>query len=181
MSMWFFRFFRKKRECTESIEQNGEKIGRIKFKVMIEPHLDKDFFKNALKLIPNIFEFEIVEWDESKLFQYNSGGWKNFWMPKEDKYVVVFDGIKWGTKYGGGTIYERCGIAYYGEELLPTALRIWHELSHTQKLPADDMMNDSGFDKWLPENMKQCFRKAGEHDLHWQILFYTYLTEKLVR
>ncbi|WP_456478118.1 hypothetical protein [Geoglobus ahangari] len=162
--------------------QAPRELDRREITVYIDPAVDENLIRSALRLVPSYWKFSLAEWDESQLTSLG-GEWEGFLLPAQDNTVVVFDGKSRGVRYGGGTVGRRVGVAVFGwESELILALRIWHELLHTEKLDADGMMSSMGFRDWLPEEVRAAFEeKAGEHDWFWQIGYYTYLTETLVR
>ncbi|MBE8539417.1 hypothetical protein [Geoglobus acetivorans] len=173
---WLFGWRARKR-----IDPPKKELDRRDITVYIDPAVDESLVRSALKLIPGYWKFSVAEWDESQLTSLG-GEWAGFLLPTQDNTVVVFDGKSRGVRYAGGTVGKRVGVAVFGRESeLIIALRIWHELLHTEKLDADGMMTNRGFRDWLPGEVRAAFEeKARPHDWFWQIGYYTYLTETLV-
>lgn len=170
------------RDNDNKIDNNNDNIIGKEIKVYIEPALDYNFVISALKLIPNFWKFSVREWDPDKVKEL-SGSWDNFLIPLEDDAIVIFAANQ--VNYGGGAHGDGegpeddgAGIAIFqGDTEFSLGLRIWHELLHTEGLPADSMMYNTGFLKWLPRNWEIMFRDTTEHDIYWQLVYYTFLME----
>ena len=161
----------------------------VKFKVFVEPELPNEMIRKALELIPNFFEFEFKDWSEADYFTYTEGSWKNFIIPKNDYTIIFFDGESRKVNYAGGTIDKRVGIAVFKQDSIEHIyLRTYHELLHTLKLPADDMLKNKEFQKYLPKHLRFIFKlmkifkkKHLEHSARWQTLYYNFLLIKYIK
>jgi hypothetical protein len=160
---------------------NDNEIGK-RIKVYIEPTLDRDKILRALKLVPSYWRFSIEEWNESKFEELRFEGWENFPFPKQSNEMTIIDGAVRKVKKAGGCWDSRVGVAVFGwENTLILGLRIWHELLHTEKLLADDMMRNPDFIYWLPKLWKAQYREyARDHDSLWELVYYWYLMRKLI-
>lgn len=187
---FFLQLFGVKDEGFDNTNDNwiDEGLGKP-IRVMIEPDLNQGLVKNALKLIPNYFSFRVVKWDLHKIYELPFEGWNNFLMPTEDDSLVIFDGEVRGVQYGGGAYgdgagpkKDRCGVSVFKDDNeFSIAIKTWHELLHTEGAPADDLMKDPEFLSWLPRKWRIMFRELSSgHDAYWQILYYTYLVERLL-
>jgi len=180
MVWWFNRLFgwRKPKKKTSKF---GDAL--YTFKVIVDPSLDKKFVEQALRMLPRVFDFELVDWDEGLLFKYQHADWKGFWMPLFKGYIVLFDGRKANVRYGGGSLEMRAGIAYFGDNLYDFAVRIFHELAHAIGLDADNMCG-SNFKDSLEEKHKSHLEdvcRRGGHDQIYHLRYLYCLLEKKLK
>lgn len=152
--------------------------------VVVDP-IDDGFINRALMILPTFFSLHRITVEDAKPFVEGTHDWEGFLFPCSShlRMVILLDGDKRKCKYNGGASGNGCSVAVRGgDSILTLGVRVWHELLHTLQLPADDMLVDVGFTKWLPDPVDDLFvqyKEKLQHNPHIQMLYYTYLMERL--
>ena len=153
--------------------------------VVDDGKVNESVLYKALLRLPTFFSIHRVDKNDLAPFKELGGTWQGFLFPQDPTayQIIVVDGDKRGCQWNGGTIGNGCSVAYRSYDTPATlGVRIWHELLHTLRLPADDMLVDEGFLSWLVPQIRVAFeenKKALQHDAHMQTLYYTYLMERM--
>lgn len=156
----------------------------IKINVFVEDEVDKNFINASLYFVPNLWTFSFIA--ERPKYLELGGFWKDFLVSEEDNTMVIFDGALRDNKYAGGCVGKSVGIARnrFENDPLVFGLRIWHELLHAQHIDADAMIRCPEFEDWLEPQFSSVLKDnkaAFEHSMQYQILFYNFLTWKLIK
>jgi len=158
-------------------------IHGLSYTLSVVDPIDEALLLRALLKVPSFFSIIRVEYNPSQVTWYTTGAWKGWPMPVAENHIVVVDGDKRGLQYNGGTVGSRCAVAMRPYDSSgELGVRIWHELLHTLRLPADDMLVDEGFLAWLSPPLRIAFleNKEGlQHNAQMQTLYYTYLMERM--
>lgn len=158
-------------------------IHGLSYTLSVVDPIDEALLLRALLKVPSFFSIIRVEYNPSQVTWYTTGAWKGWPMPVAENHIVVVDGDKRGLQYNGGTVGSRCAVAMRGGDTpRELGVRIWHELIHTLRLPADDMLVDEAFVDWLPAPIRLMFvesKMALQHDPQMQMLYYMYLMETM--
>lgn len=153
--------------------------------VVDEATVNETVLYQALLRIPTFFSIHRVDKDALAPYKELGGAWVGFLFPSDPVAyrIIMLDGDARNLQWNGGTIGNGCCVAVRaGDTPRTLGVRIWHELLHTIRLPADDMLVDEGFLSWLSAPIRVAFednKQALQHDSQMQILYYTYLMEQL--
>lgn len=108
-------------------------VALYKFSVMPLDDIQPSFVRHALSIIPGIFQFDIVEKNESEVKWMKLGGFE-FAEPIVPNTIIVFNGTLHGHKKYTPTGYHlwrgRSTIAWRNHTPMELARLIMHEIMH---------------------------------------------------
>jgi hypothetical protein len=162
----------------------SKKVKPVEIGIYIEDNVDPEFVKNSLCFVPHYWNFTFLT--EAPKYRKMGGEWETFLIPEADDTVVIFNGTLRNVKYAGGATGKSVGVSRFITDTSEHVfgLRIWHELLHAQHIDADAMIRCPEFENWLEPQFSSVLKDnkaAFEHSMQYQILFYNFLTWKLIK